>query len=296
MTTERDPRTRTVLSWLREDVHENAERVLLRALDEVDATPQRRSWWPAWRPLQMNRIFMAAGAAVAVLVVAILAFNLLPRNSVGGPGVTPTAASTPSLAPSPTGLPILGSGYLAAGTYTAHPFPSPNATLEVTLTVPSGWQGFPPSAVTPQAGPGGPDGAAVAFLLVTELYSDPCKAKPGSATIPAGDTVEDLVRALGQVQSSYEVGTASDVTLGGYSGKRIDLVVPSDLDFTTCDSATYWIWDSPPYAQGPGNRWNIWILDVAGTRLVILGHDFPTTSPSDQAQLQDIVASVRIEP
>ncbi len=49
MTTERDPRTRIVLAWLREETHENAERVLLRALDEVDTTPQRRSWWPAWR-------------------------------------------------------------------------------------------------------------------------------------------------------------------------------------------------------------------------------------------------------
>ena len=54
MTTERDPRTRIVLSWLREDAHENAERVLLRALDEVDTTPQRRSWWPAWRIHWMN--------------------------------------------------------------------------------------------------------------------------------------------------------------------------------------------------------------------------------------------------
>ena len=44
MTTEHDPRTRIVLSWLREDAHENPEQMLLRALDEVDATPQRRSW------------------------------------------------------------------------------------------------------------------------------------------------------------------------------------------------------------------------------------------------------------
>ena len=44
MTTESDPRTRVVLSWLREEGHENAERVLLRALDEADTTPQRRSW------------------------------------------------------------------------------------------------------------------------------------------------------------------------------------------------------------------------------------------------------------
>ena len=38
-----------VLSWLHEDAHENAEPYLLRALDEVDTTPQRRPWWPARR-------------------------------------------------------------------------------------------------------------------------------------------------------------------------------------------------------------------------------------------------------
>ena len=38
MTTEHDPRTRIVLSWLREDARENPERMLLRPLDEVDAT------------------------------------------------------------------------------------------------------------------------------------------------------------------------------------------------------------------------------------------------------------------
>ena len=54
MTAERDPDTRIVLSWLREESHENAERVLLRVFDEVDTTPQRRSWWPAWRTGPMN--------------------------------------------------------------------------------------------------------------------------------------------------------------------------------------------------------------------------------------------------
>ena len=40
MTTGHDPQTRIVLSWLREDAHENPEHMLLRALDEVDTTPQ----------------------------------------------------------------------------------------------------------------------------------------------------------------------------------------------------------------------------------------------------------------
>ena len=65
MTTERDPRTRIVLSWLREETHENAERVLLRALDEVDTTPQRRSWWPAWRTGRMSSFTKLSAAAAA---------------------------------------------------------------------------------------------------------------------------------------------------------------------------------------------------------------------------------------
>jgi hypothetical protein len=105
MTTERDPGTRIVLSWLREETHENAERVLLRALDEVDTTPQRRSWWPAWRTNPMNTYAKLLAAAAAVLVVAVVGYQFLPRNGgIGGPR---------TIAPSPS--PAL----LARGSFTA---------------------------------------------------------------------------------------------------------------------------------------------------------------------------------
>jgi len=105
MTTERDPQTRIVLSWLREETHENAERVLLLALDEVDTTPQRRSWWPAWRNSPMNKLALAAAAAAAILVIAAVGYNLLPKQGgVGGPNATP----------SPTPAP------LAVGNFTSH--------------------------------------------------------------------------------------------------------------------------------------------------------------------------------
>ena len=55
MNTERDPETRIVLSWLRENAHENAERLLLNVLDEVDTTPQRWSIWTAWRSKPTGR-------------------------------------------------------------------------------------------------------------------------------------------------------------------------------------------------------------------------------------------------
>ena len=106
MTTERDPRTRIVLSWLREETHEDAERVLLRALDEVDTTPQRRSWWPAWRSNSMNTYAKVIAAAAAVLVVAVVGYQFLPGT--GGIGGQPTIAPSPS----PT--------LLAVGNFTSH--------------------------------------------------------------------------------------------------------------------------------------------------------------------------------
>ncbi len=106
MTTDHDPRTRIVLSWLREDAHENAEQILLRALDEVDATPQRR-FWPAWRSDSMNTYAKVIAVAAAVLVVAVVGYQFLPTQS-GGSGAQPTIAPSPS--------PSL----LARGTFTAH--------------------------------------------------------------------------------------------------------------------------------------------------------------------------------
>ena len=103
---------RTARLWLEDGPTELADRALQAALDEIHVTPQRRAWWPARRLPKMNTpIRFATGAAslavVVVVVLAIAGFNLLPGNgSVGGspsaPIPSPTAAATPSLAPSPT--------------------------------------------------------------------------------------------------------------------------------------------------------------------------------------------------
>jgi hypothetical protein len=75
----------------------------------------------------------------------------------------------------------------------------------------------------------------------------------------------------------------------------MDLQLPSDVDLASCDNGGYFAWEGGPYAQGPGNRWHLWILDVDGVRVVILANHYAGTSPQDQAELQGIVDSMQIE-
>ena len=104
MSTDRET-TRIVRSWLEEGVTALPDRVLDTVLDQLPATPQRRSWWPTWRSNRMNTYAKLLAAAAAVLVVAVVGYQFLPRG--GGPGGQP--AITPS--PSPT--------LLARGTFKA---------------------------------------------------------------------------------------------------------------------------------------------------------------------------------
>lgn len=165
MTTEHDPRTRIVLSWLREEAHENAERLLLSALDEVDATSQRRSWWPAWRSNRMNTYVKLIGAAAAVLLVAVVGYQSLPANPAGGTGGQPTLAPSPS----PT---------TAFGGVVQYHVDGNAATTDI-------------DAVT--------DGASVSGTAVTKLGTGThtvrlaCAARDGDAWVVAGTTEKTTV-------------------------------------------------------------------------------------------------------
>ena len=70
MSTDRDT-TRIVRSWLEVGATALPDRVLDAVLDQLPTTPQRRSWWPARRFLDMNTSIKLAIAAAAVVVVAV---------------------------------------------------------------------------------------------------------------------------------------------------------------------------------------------------------------------------------
>jgi hypothetical protein len=301
MSTDRDV-TRIVRSWLEDGATALPDRVLDTVLDQLPATSQRRAWWPAWRFREMNSALRLAIAAAAVVVVAIVGINL-----VGVPGPSPTPSPSPSPTSSP--MPLLG-GRLTPGRYQTTPFAELDAlgvcmtaapactespaddTIRFEFTVPDGWAGAPFHSVWLYAGNNSPPGGAgLIFVRGGGLYSEPCGGTP-SPDIPVGPSVDDFANALAE-HPTLGATTPVDVTLGGYSGKFLEFQAPADL--SACPTS-FFPWEPGLYAQGPSQGWHLWIVDVEGTRVVVLTNDYPGTSAEDRAELQAIVDSIQIEP
>jgi hypothetical protein len=245
---------RIVRSWLEEGRTALPDRVLDAVLDQLPATPQRRAWWPARRFGTLNTsIRLAMTAAAVVAVVAVVGAMFWSRSGgVAGPGSSPSPSATASLTPSATASPTqsappqsLANGPLMAGTVVATGL-GQRGTISATFTVPAGWSGFDSTCVLPEAGTEAPAGRGTCFLRVDGgLYSDPCHGTSGPPDILVGPTVDDLVAALG-AQTAYTATTPIDVTLGGYSGKQMDLQMPTEVASTPAISPRHpqRIWQS----------------------------------------------------
>ena len=125
------------------------------------------------------------------------------------------------------------------------------------------------------------------------LYSDPCHSTP-PPDIAVGPTVEDFANAIAS-HPDLDATDPVDVTLAGYSGKYIDLQLPADTLHARL-TASFGRTSPAMYAQGNSDQWHLWILDVAGVRVVIQSMDYPDTPSEKQAELQAIVDSIQIEP
>jgi hypothetical protein len=301
MTHERDI-DRLLDHWFSDGPTEAPDRVMDVVADRIGHQSQRSAWRLDWRHAHMTMTFKLATTAAAVVIIAIIGYNLLPGSSTGA-GTESSPTPTPDPTPTPALLPA---GTLAPGAYLTHPVAGDPA-FGLTLTVPDGWSGFPDQALV---GPGGttpPGGIGLAFLLADGIHADPChwdhlgtgsEQQPGD--IAVGQTVEDLVNAL-RANRSYTTTTPTNVTVGGYAGRQLMLEVPTDIDLASCDGATYWLWGTPAgeaaiYVQGPGNRWDLRIVDVAGTRLIIAVDDYAATPTDAQASARSIVDSIQFYP
>jgi hypothetical protein len=141
---------------------------------------------------------------------------------------------------------------------------------------------------------------AVSIVTVTNLVVDGCEDH-SLADPPVGPTVDDLATALADFPPFQVTSPPSDVTIYGYSGKHLQLAVPETLEFTDCVGDELISWDAPilsyPFhGYVPRLIEEFWILDVQGSRLVIVAGWTPDAPAADVAELRALLESIRIEP
>ena len=306
MSTDHDAK-RIVRSWLHEDRHEDADRVLGAVLDQVKTTPQHRPRWSVGGMLTMNK-FLAAGLGAAA-VVAVLFIGAQLRNTPipGGPSGTQSAA--PSEAPASVAPSSAGDGSLPVGLHVMVSTVGLNED-RATVTIPApGWFAEPDEgSLTKDLG--GDDRVTV-VAVPGDHYRVPrniCSWQ-GPGLYRGAETVDELVAYLAEQTWDIPEGlltrdfsTPVDITIGGHPGQSITGAVPgsdpdgcdehrfcslADRDGGQCllshlePNAIVTVWISAPPDRNP----RFWVVAASY---------WPTTGSDLRAEMMAIVDSMTI--
>ena len=248
-------------------------------------------------------------AVAAVVLLALTGCSSAPGNDASAAPITssPGPASTAPSAPAEA-TPGPVTDLLTGGRYRFGPF----GGVMIAATGPDGWVGYPNWAMD---GPeplraDAPDGIGIVFFTANGVYSDPCHwdvAGTGEAETPGdtglGPTVDDLVTAL-EANTFYTSSAATPVTIDGYAGQELTLQLPAEPDYATCDKDdpddsgghVFVFSGSGLYAQGQANIWHLYILDVDGTRLILVVLSYADTPQADLDTAQNVLDTLDINP
>jgi len=310
MTTDRDT-TRIVRSWLSSDEHESADHVLDTVLDLLDATPQRRAWWPAWRIAQVNTYAKLATAAAALVAVAVVAVMFLPRaTGVSSPG--PSASFGPSLGPStPPSAEASGS----AGPSPEIAFP-PEGSLSpgrqtftedgvvFTMDVPAGWSSSGLNCINACATDAGwlqkgsqdssPASVWMPIWRVVGVAADPCR----HTAAPVATSATALADAVAAIKGVQVVTPPEAATVGGKPARHVAIRIPDNIP---CKATDFYLWYG---RNGTGEfRWSsylgetndVWTVDVDGKTFWLEAETYKGSSKALATEIQAMVDSIRFQ-
>jgi len=249
---------------------------------------------------------------LALLVALTLAACSTPEPSPTTAASTASATTPSEPSPTPTARDIWeieGLAPLDPGTYFFDPDLDASTPLRVVYEIPAdGWSQWIGAAKFNDVGHVG-----VSITTVVNLVGDGC-LDHSWADPPVGSSVNDLAVALANLAPFGVTSPPTDVTIYGYRGKHLELTVPElpvegegdALRFTGCTGGQLKSWVAPMDADvqgdayygytGPGYSEEFWILDVEGTRLMIVAERSPGSPPDDLAEQRAILDSIRIEP
>ncbi|HSL77437.1 MAG TPA: hypothetical protein VK867_10860 [Candidatus Limnocylindrales bacterium] len=247
MTKERDIE-RLLDRWFSERQTEVADRVLDDVADRIGRQPQQPAWRVSWRDPHMQTNLKTLLAAAAVIVIAVVGFAVIRPGStsnVGGaatPSPSATAPAAPSTSPAASAVfpqwyknseISAAAGILPAGKVTSRAF-APRATF----TVPEGWVNdldvnigyglFPDIDANEVEYAKSGEIAQGIFMVSVEspyFFCEAWEKTPGTAAERAAFLV---------ASDAFVVSEPVDVTIGGLTGKQVDVRLDPDRPTATC--------------------------------------------------------------
>ena len=312
---QRSDTDRVLRHWLSDGPATMPDRVVDVVADRISQQPQRRAWRLIRRPT-MNATFKYGIAIAAVLAIAVVGYNLLPKNmSYGGPGPTATPAPTATLVPTtaPTAVAVSCDsgtrgclGRLTGGTYSSANF---KPTLTYTVPAPvsdvpaAAWANSTDLSRTYTLVP--PGGGSFTFQVISEIaipeQTPDCTAKQKSG---AGTSVAAWVDYVTK-HPGLTADAPKPVSIGGYSGFSVHFARAASWTATCPGSvgpaiAMY----VHPGANGGGVRIvddqqeTFFFVDVAGETVLVIVESGPTAAAhaADLAVAQPIIDSFHFMP
>jgi hypothetical protein len=171
-----------------------------------------------------------------------------------------------------------------------------------------------PTVAGRQSSPPDP-GLSISAWRIQDVYLYPCRwASQVYADQPSGGSATGLAGALtgfwGQDPDQAPINSNSRIaplaskpraaTLAGKAATYLEVLIPSDLDFTQCDAAQVVLWKTADgtvrTALGPSEHNQIWVVDEDRGPIVIDASSALTPSPEDQAELQAVIDSIAFTP
>lgn len=302
MTQQRDIE-RLLDQWFSDGPDQAPDRVVDIVTDRIERRSQLPVWRLHWRSSPVNAYAKIAVAAAAVLIVAVVGYNLLPGRStgVGGPAPTasPTAAPTaaPSTRPSPSAVfpawftPDIsnrGAGILSSGSQTTRSF-----TPAFTYSVPEGWVNsldvpiayglFPDTPANEAEYALSGDTAHSIFVISVESPYFLCEAWEATR-----GTAAERVAFLA-ASDAFAVSEPVDITIGGRTGKQVDVRLDPDWR-ETCPG-------DPPGSDHHDARARAYLLDgPAGVTVIFVGSSHAADHEAFLAKATPVVESFDFTP
>jgi hypothetical protein len=262
---------------------------------------RQRAGFGLWGTAPMSRAVRYAVAVAAVALVAAFGYQLVGSPNLGGPGPSVSPSANPSSATEVTEP----AAALAEGPWVIAYEMLFGVRTTVTIPAPD-WYGLQYETHVTKFGGANPplDARLVVFGGNLFVYGDPCAWESTRPDQPAA-SLDELVAALSAQasQASRDATKAVDWTVGGYPAKTLVLRVPEDAEFANCDGGEFRTLvevsssgEEAAYANwAPGQRSQVWIVDVDGTLVYFEASSFEGTPDEYLDEMQTMVESATFE-